>query len=163
MQDPITKLIRIVAEESDQEKVYSCAEDVLQSQIGHRLFTVLLYEPSYKLVSRCYSSDPEHFPVGGNKILGETLWGREVLKGGKTLMSRNREELKMVYPDYSLLFSLGLGSAVNIPVKSGGRTLGMLNLLHDEYFYTREKLKDADLIAGLLAGTFSQVSEAMYA
>ena len=158
----LEQLIEVVAAEPRQEQVFAFAEEALGHLIGHKLFTVLGYEPAQHLVSRLYSSNPGCFPVGGYKLLGSTIWGQKVLIEGQPLIGKNRRELKQIFPDHKLILSLGLGSTLNIPVRIGGHTLGMLNLLHEEDYYTPEKLKHASSVAAILAPVFSGGSEILY-
>ena len=158
----LEQLIDVVANEPQQEKVFAFTEEALGHLIGHKLFTVLGYEPAQRLVSRLYSNNPENFPVGGYKRLGKTIWGQKVLIEGQPLIGRNRQELTQIFPDHKLILSLGLGSTLNIPVRIGGHTLGMLNLLHDEGYYTSEKLKYASSVAAVLAPVFTWGSEILY-
>jgi len=40
-----------------------------------------------------------------------------------------------VFFDHELIASLGCGSILNLPVATGGRILGTLNVLHEEHWY----------------------------
>ena len=49
----------------------------------------------------------------------------------------------MVFPDFELIRSLGCESALNLPVVVAGRVIGTVNLLHEEGYYTDERVAAA--------------------
>ncbi len=150
MSDLMEGFHNLVKTDLDRDLIFQHTADVLKATVGYELFTILGFENSQRMVSRLFSSDPENFPVGGFKVLGTTEWGRRVLIGGQILIAKNKTDLKRIFPDHDLLINLGLGSAANIPIKAGGRVLGMLNLLHSENFYTQETISKAQQVADLL-------------
>lgn len=162
MNTPMEKLLYLKASEQDRELIFACVADTLKAAVDFKLFTILGFEHSYRIVSRLYSSDPDNFVVGGHKLLGNTEWGREVLINGRTLIAQNKADLIRIFPDHDVLLKMGLGSAANIPVKSGGKTVAMLNMIHEEGFYSPEKIAPAVHIADLLAPLLSTDLEIEY-
>jgi len=53
------------------------------------------------------------------------------------------------FADYALIFSLGIGSIMNIPLAYRGRRLGTMNISHDAGWFN-----DADAAAGKLMASF---------
>lgn len=112
-------------------------QDAFADVVGYRLFTILLYEPSARLVRRAFSSLPEAYPVGGTKpLLHETAWTRQVLGRGEVYVGHDRDDIRLVFPDYELIWSLGCESVVNLPVRWNGHVIGTCNLLHQRRWYS---------------------------
>jgi hypothetical protein len=155
MSDVVKSFYNLTRTSMDRPLIFQHAADVLKTTIGFELFTILGFETSRRMVSRLYSSDPESFPVGGFKALGSTEWGRKVLIDGQILIAKNKADLTRIFPDHDLLINMGLGSAANIPIKSGGRIWGMLNMLHKEAFYTTEAVIKSQQVADLLGPVIS--------
>jgi hypothetical protein len=119
----------------------------LSSQIGFRLFTVLLVDlPD---VVRVHSSNPDDYPLTGRKKMGPTPWGAHVITEGKAWLGQTPDDLKWAFPDHALIASLGCGCCINIPVRDGGQTIGALNLLDIEGRYQANHLRQATEYAEL--------------
>lgn len=101
-------------------------------------------------VERLYSSDEEAYPTGGRKQKRDTAWGRQVLDRGEPFIGRSADDIRANFNDHELILSLGLESVLNMPVRRGDRTLGTVNLLHTEGYYTADHLAPAREIAELL-------------
>lgn len=147
----ISALAQQVADNQDSDSVWAYANTVLAETIGHRLFTVLAYAGDSGLVRRVYSNQPVAYPVSGTKLMGVTPWGELVLKGGKPYIGKSAADIRWAFPDHELIASLGLESTLNLPLRSGGRVLGTLNLLHEADYYRPEQLQLGLVIATLLA------------
>jgi hypothetical protein len=107
-----------------------------QALLGHRLFTVMLHESALARNRRVFSSDPARWPVGGWKPVRDSAWSQRLFAEGLPFLCRTPSEIRATFPDHEAILALGLGSALNLPVRAAGRTLGALNLLHVEGHYT---------------------------
>jgi GAF domain-containing protein len=105
-------------------------------------------------VERIYSSNPRAYPVGGRKQKQGTPWGEQVLDRGEVFIARDRAELRAAFADHELIFSLGIGSIMNVPVMLHGRCRGIVNLSHDAGRYGEGDVAPARVLAGLLAPVF---------
>lgn len=144
-------LVEKVARESRPEKVWRHADAVFGQTIGHKLFTVLLHDAPSGEVVRCYSSRPEDYPVQGSKHMGPTPWGDLLLKQGRPFLGNDEASIRWAFPDHEQILAMGLGSAINLPVRLSGRTLGTLNLLHQSGYYRDEHLEIGAILAAILA------------
>ena len=52
-----------------------------------------------------------------------------------------------MFPDHAKIWSLGCGSVINTPVIVADQMLGTVNLLHEEQYYTPQRVADAGLLA----------------
>lgn len=148
----IDDLIELLAEKGQPNFFFDALDTALAARVGHRLLT-LLYTDGDE-VARVYSNMPDVYPVSGRKPMGVTPWGDLVLRGQQPFLGRDYEALKWAFFDHELIASLGLGSAINIPVVYDGETIGTINLLHEEHFYEEKHVEIARKFAPLLIPAF---------
>ncbi len=122
----------------------------LADAVGHRLFTVLVLDEARGVSRRFHTSRPDAYPVGGEKpIRRDSELYRLVVQQGAARFCRGREDIVRAFPDHGLILSLGCESAVNVPVRWDGRTLGALNLLHEAGHYGEAQLPMLSVFAAL--------------
>ncbi len=109
--------------------------DGLAETAGYKLFTVLLHDPAAGQIRRAYSNMPAEYPVEGAKPINDSPWMRQVLQRGEPYVGRDREDIRAVFFDYELIWSLGCESVLNLPVRWDGQVLAVLNLLHESGWY----------------------------
>jgi len=66
-------------------------------------------------------------------------------------LCRTRDECRAAIFDFALIDQLGCESAVNVPVRADGRTIGSLKLLHEAGWYTEEMLPTLEPVGALAA------------
>lgn len=131
---------------------FAALDAALERAIGHRLFTVLLVNLEAGENQRYYSSNPEAYPVGGAKpIVRDSLTARTVIFGGACHINYDYADVAAVFGDHELIRSLGCESSINVPIRWDGRTLGMLNLLHQAHWYSEADIPTLSLFAALAA------------
>jgi hypothetical protein len=129
---------------------------------GTILFTITVLDPARDLCWRAYTSHPLEYPMQGTKPLTHDAWHDQVITRREVFVANTPAPFKKVFFDHALITSLGLGSAVNIPVAdASGTVLATVNLLAEAGHFTPAKLvaygqhvanhNDA-LIAAILAG-----------
>ena len=90
---------------------------------------------------RHYSSAPLAYPPGGAKpIVPGGEFHARVIEAGEPRFCADADAIRAAFPDHELILSLGCESAVNVPVRWNGRTLGSLNLLHEAGWYGEDML-----------------------
>ncbi len=154
----IEDLIELLAEPGQPNFFYDALDAALAGRVGHKLLT-LLYTDGDE-VARVYSNMPDVYPVFGRKPMGATPWGDLVLKRQRPFLGRDREAIKWAFFDHKLIASLGLNSAINIPVIYDGETIGTINLLHEEFFYEEKHVEIARKFAPLLIPAFLEARRA---
>ena len=112
---------------------WGAIDRALGEGIGHRLFTVLVVNWAAGENQRCYSSLPGAYPVGGAKAI--TPGSLDAVLAGRCRFLDTYAAIAAVFPDHALIRSLGCESCVNIPVRWDGRTIGMVNVLHEAGWY----------------------------
>ena len=117
-----------------------------------KLFTMTADNPAGGYVRRVYSSDETAYPILGTKpiVFDETY--RKMAEERFVYVVNSVEAMKADFPDLDLIVSLGCGSAINMPIVAAGEMLGSVNLLHQEGWYTQERVAAArDLVVPAIA------------
>jgi GAF domain-containing protein len=143
-----------LAEPGQPAPLYAAMDRALAGLVGHRLFTLLYVTADGKEVARCYSSNPASYPIGGRKPMGPTPWGDLVMRRQLPFLGRDAADIRWAFFDHALIESLGLRSAVNLPVRYDGRVLGTINLLDAEGHYEERHLALLRPFAALLIAPF---------
>lgn len=126
---------------------------------GHKLFTILQIDWDRQENQRIYSSNTEHYPCGGAKpLLTASDFYREVILGGRARICADREACRLAFADHALIEALGCESAVNVPIRQAGVTVGSLNLLHRRGWYAREMVSPLMLFADFAAAILTRRS-----
>ena len=127
--------------------LYAAVDALVQQVIGHRLFTMMRVHEATVEVERIYSSNPAAYPVGGRKAKRGTPWSAVVLDRGEVFVARNPAEVRDAFADHELIFSLGIGSIMNVPLAYRGQRLGTMNISHEAGWFTDAHAQAARLIA----------------
>jgi GAF domain-containing protein len=135
-----------LAETGQPSALFAALQDAMQQAIGHRLFTVMRHDAAAGRNRRAHTSDASAYPVSGFKPVNwDHPWTRRVLVGGTAWIGSGPADIAWAYPDHETIVAMGLGSAMNLPVRWNGRTLGTVNLLHDAGHFT-----EADAAIGMV-------------
>ena len=130
--------------------LHAAVDALVQIVIGHRLFTILRVHEAGLEVERIYSSNTAAYPVGGRKKKQGTPWSKIVLDRGDVFVARTPHEVRDAFDDHALIFSLGIGSIMNVPIGYRGRRLGTKNISHEAGWFRDQDAAAGRLIASLL-------------
>lgn len=136
-------------------QIWQAFDTELKAAFGHKLFTILSYDPVRQLMVRVHSNQLEFNPIGGAKRVTDSPWSRQVLKESRMLVGSTREDIKAVFSEYEKLWGIGCESVLNIPVRAGGVTIGTLNLLDGPGHYDDADLDLARVYAQLASDPLS--------
>lgn len=154
------ELAAALAAPGQPEAGFAALDAALAADIGHRLFTVLVLDEARGVSRRFHTSRPDAYPVGGEKpIRRDSELYRLVVLQGAARFCRDRDDIVRAFPDHGLILSLGCESAVNVPVRWDGRTLGALNLLHAAGHYGEAQLPALYVFAALAVAPVLRVLE----
>jgi hypothetical protein len=140
----------IAASAPEPEGVFRAVEALTQRAIGFRLFTIMRLHAESTEVERLYSSLPDAYPVSGRKPKQGTQWGERVLDRGEIFIANAPEEVRRAFADHELIFSLGIGAIMNVPIRFRCRSLGTMNICHEAGWFTDADRTPGRLLAGLL-------------
>jgi hypothetical protein len=147
--DDLAELVAALRAADQAAAIFRAVETLSAAVIGHRLFTIMRFDPGRAEVERVHSSLPAVYPVGGRKAKRDTAWSDHTLRDMKVFRASGAEAIRAAFEDHATILSLGLASVLNIPLVLGGRCIGTMNLLHEAGWYTTE-----DEPTGLLIGAF---------
>jgi hypothetical protein len=147
----IADVMEITASRVDVRATFGAVEALAKRTVGYTLFTVMRNIEASQEVERLHSSNPAAYPVGGRKHKEGTRWGGVVLDRGEIFLARDPDELRTAFPDHALIFSLGIGSILNVPIRLAGRCIGTMNLCGDAGQYGDADIVPGKLLAALLA------------
>ena len=145
--DDLAHLAELTTRAHEPMELYAAVDRLVQEVIGHKLFTMMRVHEATSEVERIYSSNSAAYPVGGRKEKRGTPWNRVVLDRGEVFVARNPDEVREAFSDHALIFSLGIGSIMNIPLGYCGRRLGTMNISHDAGWFTEQDAAAGRLIA----------------
>ncbi|MEZ5812187.1 MAG: GAF domain-containing protein [Rhizobiaceae bacterium] len=120
--------------------------DLSRRTVGHRLFTLMIFDDVTGEASRIYSNMPDAYPVSGKKPANESHWSRRVIEGRDTFVANDIEAIAEVFTDYELIRSLGCEAVINVPVFVAGRFLGTINCLDGAGHYTPERVAASETL-----------------
>jgi hypothetical protein len=112
----------------DRAAAWRAIDALAMRLYDHRLLTVLRHIVETSEVERLYSSHPTAYPAGGRKQKAGTDWGRQVLDRGEVFICHTKADIERTFNDHSLIFSLGVGGMVNVPIRLGGKCVATMNI-----------------------------------
>jgi GAF domain-containing protein len=143
--DDLAALAALSASAHEPQELYKEIDALVQKVMGHLLFTIMRVHEAAMEVERVHSSNTAAYPVGGRKTKRGTPWSTVVLDKGEVFVARTPDEVREAFDDYRLIFSLGVGSIMNVPIGYRGRRLGTMNISNEAGWF-----RDQDAAAGLL-------------
>ncbi len=153
--DPVFVFANALAEAKSEHEIGRALHRLAADTVGVKLFTLTADNPAKGYVRRVYSSDEKAYPVLGTKpiVFDETY--RRMSEERFVFVVNSIEDMKADFPDLDLIVSLGCGSALNMPIVAAGEMLGSVNLLHEEGWYTPDRVEAANgLIVPAIAAFF---------
>ncbi|HEU0062730.1 MAG TPA: GAF domain-containing protein [Hyphomicrobiaceae bacterium] len=146
----VAALTQCASASADAREVYAEVARIAAETVGWRLFTVLRYLEAEAAVERLYSSDETAYPVGGRKPLDKITVSHGAMEKGEVFLAATREEVRTAFFDHELIFSLGIGAILNVPIRYASRRLGTLNLCGEEGMYGPAEIASAKILAALM-------------
>ncbi len=82
--------------------------------------------------------------------MGPTDWGKTVLHEKTPWFGEDEAAMRVVFPDYELIKSVGCASCLSAPVVASGQSIGAISILHEEGVYQSSDLDDLTALSALL-------------
>lgn len=109
--------------------------------LGTLLFTVSILDRANGLSRRAYTSHPVEYPAQGTKPMLDDAWFDHCIRKAQYFLANTPPEFEKHFFDHALITSMGLGSALNIPLAdASGTVVATVNLLAEALHFTPEKL-----------------------
>ena len=131
---------RTVATTPGAHVAWAALQALARELIGAKLFTIMTVDMEKEVAARVHSSDPVSYPVSGTKPIRYDSWFEVVHKQRQPFIANTIAEIADVFPDHELIWSLGCGSVVNLPIEIGGKMVGTVNCLDEEHHYEDARL-----------------------
>jgi hypothetical protein len=143
-QDAESHLISVVAaKDSDSQQRFAALERLANEVVGCKLFTAISWDVVGGTQRRLYTNRPDLFPQRGPKPIRKSDFSAQVIYGGQLHIANNAEALGKAFTTLDLIRAAGCEAGINIPIVSAGRTIGTINLLHEENYYTPARVAAA--------------------
>lgn len=151
------ELVAVSGRARHGEEVFGAVDAALQRLVGHKLMTILVYDAAVTTATRVYSSDGT-YPAGMRDPVASVVWADAVVRRGVPYVGNRLDDLQVVFDHHEKLAALGLGSVINLPIRRWDRTVGTLNLLHEEGHFVGVDLQRVALVAHFIACWLAPVS-----
>lgn len=157
----LTKFNTSISAATTRENSLDALCDLAQESVGAKLFTIMTLDMNDMLARRAFTNDPINYPTSGTKPIEMTDWFETTCVRGDIFVANSLEDIAQVFPDHELIGSLGCGSVVNLPITLGGVLMATMNILHEEGYYTSQRVKtvEQDL---LLPATAAMLAYTLY-
>ncbi len=110
--------------------------------LGTRLFTVSILDRAHGLSRRAYTSHPAEYPAQGTKPMLDDAWFDHCIRRAQPFLANTPSEFEQHFFDHALITSMGLGSALNIPLADAtGTIVATVNLLAEARHFTPDRLQ----------------------
>ena len=80
-----------------------------------------------------------------------------MLIGCQVFLGEDADSVRAAFDDHETIFSLGIGSILNIPVCLDGRCVGTMNVAHEAHWVTVEDVRSAQIIAAFLTAPLARM------
>lgn len=151
MNHPANPTMLSLAARGQHAALFDRLANRLNSSVGYAFLTVLVPEDTGKFLTRIYSTDPAGHPLGRADKVVEDPWFERLFTAGKPVFAANADEISKWLPDYLGLQGTDYGSLVNFPVVADEQTVGIINLVSEEYAYDAATLACMAEVAPLAA------------
>jgi hypothetical protein len=133
----------------DRDAAWAAIDAIVAGLYDRRLFTALNHLAATAEVERLYSSNATAYPVGGRKQKKDTHWGKKTIDEGELYICHDAADIERTFFDHALIFSLGIGGMVNVPVMLGGKCIASLSISTASDRFSEADKPELMLIAGL--------------
>jgi len=154
LQSALTEVVATLARKGQPQTLYDALDRGLGALIGHKLFTLMIFDGRQQLVERVYSNQPKAYPVGGKKPYSASTIYDALLKRHEACVLHDADDIKRAFTDHKLILSLRCAASLHIPVVYDGRSLGIMNLLNKAGWYRDKHIAEAAPFAALLTTPF---------
>lgn len=140
MTDPARAFQVALSDATTATQAYDALCALTRATVGAKLFTVMTADMQAMLARRAYTDDPVNYPTSGTKPITIDRWFEQVHGRHESFVANRLDDIATVFPDADLIGRLGCGSVVNLPVILGGDMVATINILHEEGYYTPERV-----------------------
>ena len=126
---------RLAQATPDDTALYNEIQTALAELCGFRVMTILRAAPNADSLERVHSSHADLYPPHALKPTAGDPWLQHLLAMEEPELSANAEAVKRHFFDAQAIFEMGCESVLNVPIRSRGRNLGIVTLMHKADWY----------------------------
>jgi hypothetical protein len=130
-----------LSQDISRDAAWRALQTFTEKVIGAKLFTIMTVDMENEVARRAYTSDPVAYPSSGTKPIHYDSWFDIVHKDRRSFIANTIAEIATVFPDHETIWSLGCGSVINFPIILDDVLVATVNMLHEESFYTAERVE----------------------
>jgi len=130
----------VSAADLTSERLFGALEALVRVLVGAKLFTVTTEDDERLVARRLYSTNPEVYPVHGEKPYELNEWTDVVNVGKRSFVANDIETIARVFHDADVMKSIGCEAIINVPVIIGGKVVATLNCSHEAGYYTEDRV-----------------------
>jgi hypothetical protein len=147
----MAKLTKALSDASGLGPMFEAAAEAYQAEIGFRLLTVSsIDEHEHLTATRLWSSSQTIFPIGGTKPLNNTEWLDAIMRERRPLVCNDPHALRRMFHDHADIEAVECGSGINLPIVLKGDVIGVVNVFHEPYWFTVDRVQDATSMLALM-------------
>jgi transcriptional regulator with GAF, ATPase, and Fis domain len=136
----LAKFTTSLSAATSEEGAFDALCTLIKATVGAKLFTIMSSDTDVMVSRRAYTDDAVNYPTSGEKTIKLDRWFDQVLTRQEAFVSNTLADIDTVFPDAELIGKLGCGSVVNLPLIVGGKVIATMNILHEEGYYTPERV-----------------------
>jgi GAF domain-containing protein len=154
LQTALNDTLGALAKKGQPLPLYTAIDRALGKLIGHKLFTLMVYNQRKHLIQRLYSNQPKAYPPGGAKPYSASTIYDQLFKRHQAVLNRDADDIKRCFSDHKLILSLRCAASLHIPVVYDGQPLGVMNLLNKAGWYREKHIAEAAPFTALLVAPY---------
>lgn len=135
------ELARIISHPNAEDNLYARLEQEVQQEVGAKLVTLMWLDFATGRARRIYTNRPDLYPTDDSKPISQNPWHEHVIVNQNTFVANSLDEMDEQFADKEFFSAHGCSSVLNMPIIIDGRTVGSLNLLHEDNHFTPERIK----------------------
>jgi hypothetical protein len=121
--------------------IYQTLFEEAVNKVGAKLFTVMILDREEGTAKREFTSHPVEYPASGSKPMRDDRWSNVVIDNKQVFVANTTAGFSDVFSDHPLINELGCEAVVNIPVLENDIVVGTVNFLHEENYFTEDRVK----------------------
>lgn len=139
--EALSKFDAAIANATTADEAFKALQELTQSTVGAKLFTIMTVDMAAEVARRAYTSDPVNYPASGTKPINYGPWFDIVHKDREYFVANTIEDIAKVFFDHELINALGCQSVINMPIIIGNELIATMNILDVEGYYTPDRVQ----------------------
>lgn len=141
------ELAKIISGPAAEDQLYKRLEQEIQDKIGAKLVTLMWLDFAAGRARRIYTNRPDLYPTSDSKPISINSWHDNVVVNKNTFVANSLDEMDEQFTDKDFFSAHGCSSVLNMPIIINDKTVGSLNLLHEENHFTKERINRTQELA----------------